>query len=31
MDKITSIYGAQANKMLFFQKICPKKNNGPNV
>ena len=27
MDKITSIYGVQANKTPFFQKIFPKKHN----
>ena len=31
MDKITSIYGVQANKMPFFQKICTKKNHAPDV
>ena len=25
MDKVTCIYGVQANKMPFFQNICPKK------
>ena len=29
MDKVTSIYGVQANKMPFFQNICPKKHTHP--
>ena len=32
MDKMTSISGVQANKMPFFQKICPKNHtHAPNV
>ena len=32
MDKTTSVQGVQANKMPFFQKICPEKHtHAPNV
>ena len=29
MDKMSSIYGVQAGKIPFFQKICPKKHTHP--